>query len=150
MDSSDTGGLLRATAGKVLVLTLDRPEALNAFDEAQFDTVTDQLLSASADPDISVVLLTGADRAFSVGPDKRDLAAQGRGTFIERRHGPARLIQTLASFPKPLVATVNAVAVGFGATLLALGRYRDVGRRAARFPSTALGLAPEASSTYTG
>jgi enoyl-CoA hydratase/carnithine racemase len=150
MYSSDTGTLLRETAGKVLVLTLHRPEVLNAFDEAQFDVVTDQLLSASTDPDISVVLLTGAGRAFSVGLDKRDLAARGAGAFVEGRHGPSGLIQTLASFPKPLVVAVNGVAVGFGATLLALADVVVMSTDArARFPFTALGLAPEAGSSYT-
>jgi enoyl-CoA hydratase/carnithine racemase len=150
MHSSDTGTLLCAATGKVLVLTLQRPEALNAFDEAQFDAVTDQLLSASADPDISVVLLTGGGRAFSVGLDKRDLAARGTGTFVGGRHGPDGLIRTLASFPKPLVVAVNGMAVGFGATLLALADVVVMSTDArARFPFTALGLAPEAGSSYT-
>jgi enoyl-CoA hydratase/carnithine racemase len=160
MQSSDAGTLLCTTAGKVLVVTLHRPEALNAFDEAQFDAVTDVLLSASADPDTSVVLLTGAGRAFSVGLDKHDLAARGTGTFVEGRHGPSGLIQTLASFPKPLVVAVNGVAVGFGATLLALADVvlmstdaREPGfhsprsawppKRAAATPSLSLAVANE-------
>lgn len=50
-------------------LTLNRPDALNAFSEALYDATTIALKEAAADPDVSVVLLTGAGRAFSAGND---------------------------------------------------------------------------------
>lgn len=56
-------------SNRVRTLTLNRPDALNAFNEALYDEVTDALLAAGGDPEVSVVLLTGAGRAFSSGND---------------------------------------------------------------------------------
>ena len=53
--------------GRVRVLTLDRPEALNAFNEALYDAVTDALIEAQADDGVAVVVLTGEGRAFCAG-----------------------------------------------------------------------------------
>ena len=54
---------------RVRTLTLNRPDALNAFSEALYDATTIALKEAAADPDVAVVLLTGAGRAFSAGND---------------------------------------------------------------------------------
>lgn len=59
---------------KVRTFTLNRPAALNAFNEALYDAMTVALRDAAEDPDIAVVLLTGAGRAFSSGNDLNDLA----------------------------------------------------------------------------
>ena len=54
-------------ANGVRTLTLNRPEALNAFNEALYEAAADALRRAAEDPDVAVVLLTGAGRAFSAG-----------------------------------------------------------------------------------
>ena len=56
-------------AKRVRLLTLDRPEALNAFNEALYDATTEALLAAAEDPGVAVVVLTGSGRAFSAGTD---------------------------------------------------------------------------------
>ncbi|EUA42513.1 enoyl-CoA hydratase/isomerase family protein [Mycobacterium xenopi 4042] len=57
-------------------LTLNRPEALNAFNEALYDATTEALLAAAEDPEVAVVLLTGAGRAFSAGTDLGEMQAR--------------------------------------------------------------------------
>ena len=61
---------------RVRTLTLNRPEALNAFNEALYEATAEALRSAADDPDIAVVLLTGAGRAFSAGNDLKEMQAR--------------------------------------------------------------------------
>ncbi|MCB0945877.1 MAG: enoyl-CoA hydratase/isomerase family protein, partial [Mycobacterium sp.] len=58
-----------ADENRVRTLTLDRPEALNAFNEALYDATADALLAAADDPEVAVVIITGTGRAFSAGQD---------------------------------------------------------------------------------
>ena len=60
--------------GRVRLLTLDRPEALNAFNTAMYDTVAEALTETATDGDIAVVVLTGEGRAFSAGQDLGEMA----------------------------------------------------------------------------
>ena len=61
---------------RVRTLTLNRPEALNAFNEALYDATAEALLAAADDPEVAVVLLTGAGRAFSAGTDLDEMQAR--------------------------------------------------------------------------
>jgi enoyl-CoA hydratase/carnithine racemase len=147
-----TAGLvLSDDRAKVRLLTLNRPAALNAFDQQLYDAFTESLIDADQDDDVSVVIVTGAGRAFSTGTDLADLAAHGdfrRGP--QARHGFDGLIDVLLSLRKPLVCAVNGLAVGLGATMLGhadLVFMADAAR--VRCPFTALGLAPEAGSSVT-
>ena len=63
-------------ANGVRTLTLNRPDALNAFNEALYDAATVALRAADEDPTIAVVLLTGAGRAFSAGNDLKEMQAR--------------------------------------------------------------------------
>lgn len=135
---------------RVRTLTLNRPEALNAFNEALYDATADALLAAAEDPDVAVVLLTGAGRAFSAGTDLAELQARVTGPgFTPGRHGFAGLLAALAAFPKPLICAVNGIGLGIGATVLG---YADLVFMSAtaklKCPFTSLGVAPEAASSY--
>jgi enoyl-CoA hydratase/carnithine racemase len=135
----------------VRTLVLNRPEQLNAFNQALCAALTDALRVAETDENVHVVVLTGAGRAFSAGTDLYELAANGdfRGTPDD----PARfekLIDALAGLVKPLVCAVNGIAVGIGATLLGhadLVFMADTARL--RCPFTSLALAPEAAASVT-
>src|SRR6185436_2418159 len=59
---------------RVRLLTLDRPEALNAFNASLYDAGRDALLAAAADDDVAVVVITGEGRAFSAGQDLLEMA----------------------------------------------------------------------------
>ena len=73
---------------RVRTLTLNRPDALNAFNEALYQATAEALQAAAEDPDVAVVLLTGAGRAFSAGNDHECAAA------IEARSIRSRGMQT--------------------------------------------------------
>jgi enoyl-CoA hydratase/carnithine racemase len=137
--------------GRVRVLTLDRPDALNAFNEALYDVTTEALIDAASAPDVAVVVLTGSGRAFSAGTDVIEMASRTTNPdeFQTGTHGFPGMVDQLAAFPKPLVCAVNGLALGIGATLLG---YADLVFMATdarvRCPFTDLAVAPEAASSY--
>jgi enoyl-CoA hydratase/carnithine racemase len=135
---------------RVRTLTLDRPEALNAFDEALYDATTEALLDAADDPGVAVVLLTGSGRAFSAGTDLLEMHRMAIDPAFERgRHGFPGLVDALAAFPKPLICAVNGVGLGIGATVLGFADLAFMSTTARlKCPFTSLGVAPEAASSY--
>jgi enoyl-CoA hydratase/carnithine racemase len=135
---------------RVRTLTLNRPDVLNAFNEALYEATAEALRMAAEDPDIAVVLLTGAGRAFSAGNDLREM--QARITDPEMANQGSHftaMIDALTRFPKPLICAVNGVGVGIGTTILG---YADLVFMSAtarlKCPFTSLGVAPEAASSY--
>jgi enoyl-CoA hydratase/carnithine racemase len=142
--------LLIDDENRVRTLTLNRPEALNAFNEALYDATTQALLDAAEDPEVAVVLLTGAGRGFSAGTDLAEMQARITDPhFQEGKYGFRGLIEALSAFPKPLICAINGVGLGIGTTILG---YADLAfmSSAARLkcPFTSLGVAPEAASSY--
>jgi enoyl-CoA hydratase/carnithine racemase len=136
---------------RVRLLTLDRPDALNAFNEALYDATTEALLAAADDPTIAVVVLTGAGRAFSAGTDLLEMAARGNDpSFVPGTHGFAGMIDTLVEFPKPFICAVNGIGLGIGATILGFADLAFMSSDARlKCPFTSLGVAPEAASSFT-
>ncbi|MBJ7385694.1 MAG: enoyl-CoA hydratase/isomerase family protein [Mycolicibacterium sp.] len=136
--------------GGVRTLTLNRPEALNAFNEALYDATTVALLDADADPAVAVVVLTGTGRAFSAGNDLVEMQARITDPdFQSGEHGFPGMIEALTALRKPLILAVNGLGVGIGATILG---YADLVFMASnarlKCPFTSLGVAPEAASSY--
>ena len=134
----------------VRTLTLDRPEVLNAFDEALYGETQRALRAAAADPEVAVVLLTGAGRAFSAGNDLNEMQARitDPDSFAAESHFPG-MIDALADFPKPLICAVNGVGVGIGTTILGYADLVFMSSTAKlKCPFTSLGVAPEAASSY--
>lgn len=106
---------------RVRTLTLNRPEALNAFNEALYDATAQALWDAADDPQVAVVVLTGSGRGFSAGTDLAEMQARiNDRNFSEGKFGFRGLIEALAGFPKPLICAVNGLGVGIGATILAM------------------------------
>jgi enoyl-CoA hydratase/carnithine racemase len=137
-------------ANRVRTLTLDRPEALNAFNAELYDATTEALLAAADDPTVAVVLLTGNGRAFSAGTDLLEMHRLATDPDFPRgTHGFVGLVDALVSFPKPLVCAVNGVALGIGATVLGFADLALMSTTARlKCPFTSLGVAPEAASSY--
>lgn len=133
------------------MLTLDRPDALNAFNEALYDATTEALLAAADDPSVAVVVLTGAGRAFSAGTDLLEMAARATDpSFQPGRYGFVGLIDALVEFPKPFICAVNGLGLGIGATILGFADLAFMSRDARiKCPFTSLGVAPEAASSFT-
>ena len=135
---------------RVRVITLDRPDALNAFNEALYDATTDALIEAASDNSVAVVVITGTGRAFSAGTDVVEMAMRNTGGIENGRHGFPGLVDNLTEFPKPLICAVNGLALGIGATMLALSDLVFMASDArVRCPFTDLAVAPEAASSYT-
>jgi enoyl-CoA hydratase/carnithine racemase len=137
-------------SARVRTLTLDRPDALNAFNEALYDALTEALLDAAADPAVAVVLLTGEGRAFSAGTDLMEMAERTTNPdFVAGRHGFLGLVDALVEFPKPLVLAVNGIGLGIGVTIIGFADLAFMATTARlKCPFTSLGVAPEAASSY--
>lgn len=139
-----------ADENRVRTLTLNRPEALNAFDEVLYDATTEALLAAADDPQVAVVMITGAGRAFSAGQDLTEMQARiADPGFAPGAHGFVGMIDALACFPKPLICVVNGIGLGIGTTILGYADLAFMSSTARlKCPFTSLGVAPEAASSY--
>jgi enoyl-CoA hydratase/carnithine racemase len=134
----------------VLLVTLNRPQKKNAFDDPQWDGLRDALNRARGDASVAVVVLAGAGNDFSAG---QDLAAFG-GAAEPRADGHPNgfygCVDAVFAFDKPLLAAVKGVAVGGGATLAIACDVVYVGESLRlRLPFVSLGLVPELASSYT-
>jgi enoyl-CoA hydratase/carnithine racemase len=134
--------------GGIRLITLNRPDRLNAFTPESYRLLAQALADAAHDDAARVALLSGAGHAFSSGVDLKALAA-ARGDTSEFSVAFDALVETLVEFPKPLVAAVQGPAVGFGFTILLLCDVVVTASDARlRAPFTALGMAPEAASSW--
>ncbi len=132
--------------GRVRLLTLDRPQALNAFDNALYRATFAALREAGDDHDVACVVITGAGRAFSAGQDLGEMGEIDPDS--SESHGFPELFDALSTFTKPLIAAVNGLGIGIGMTMLLhadLVIMADSARL--RAPFTALGVVPEAASS---
>jgi enoyl-CoA hydratase len=111
-----------ARRGRLLTLTLNRPEAMNAVSGAMHHELIDVIAFAAADPHSDVIVLTGAGRAFSAGGDLDHIAnnAAHPELFDEEIQVAKKLIESMLDLDKPLICRLNGHAVGLGATLALL------------------------------
>lgn len=151
VDAAPTEVVLLSDEARVRTLTLNRPDALNACNEAMYDALTEAFLDAATDPSVAVVLLTGSGRAFCAGTDLVEMAARvtAPDDFEEGTHGFLGLIDALTDFPKPLVVAVNGLGLGIGATILGFADLAFMSTSARlKCPFTSLAVAPEAGSSF--
>ncbi|MCP4038573.1 MAG: enoyl-CoA hydratase/isomerase family protein [bacterium] len=147
MNPSDCEFLLSEDSDRVRLLTLNRPKALNAFNDELYDAVCHALDTAADDPGIATVVITGTGRSFSAGQDLEEMAHPPRHPGGER-HGFAPFIERVESFPKPLIAAVNGIGIGIGLTLLPHCDLVLIARGARlRAPFATLGVTAEAGSS---
>jgi len=146
----------------VLLLTLNRPERKNAFDETMWREARDALADAQANDAVRCVIVTGAGEAFSAGQDLGQMAQvssaseQRGGAERSRPGGPDNeppgfpgFMDRLVAFDKPLLAAVNGVGVGIGLTMLLHCDVVWMAEEARlRAPFVPLGVVPEAASSY--
>lgn len=147
-----TASLLTERSGATLTLTLNRPDLHNAFDAGLIAALTAALRQAGNDPDMRVVVLTGAGRSFSAGADlhwMRGMAAASEADNRVDALALAALMRTLDELPKPTIARVQGAAFGGGVGLVACCDIA-IGVDTARFGLTEsrLGLLPAVISPY--
>jgi 2-(1,2-epoxy-1,2-dihydrophenyl)acetyl-CoA isomerase len=139
--------VLSEDRGAVLVLTLHRPERLNAVVPELFDELSDAL--AAMDDDVAALVLTGAGRAFCVGGDVRAPKSDyGPSSRRMRRHYHP-VIQQLDAFDIPVIAAVNGPAIGAGLSLAATADLRVASEQASFAAGFAtVGLSPDNGATH--
>ncbi len=111
--------LARVEEGGVAVLTMNRPDALNALTRPMMRAMWDALETYGADPEVGCIVLTGAGRGFCAGGDVKAMASgeKNLGTFEAKAQDlRARMdiVRLLHQGPKPTIAMVNGVAAGAG------------------------------------
>lgn len=115
----ETLTLTRPAAG-VLLVTVDRPDRMNAMTVQMFDDLEQLALDLRTDTELRAVLLTGAGRAFCAGYDLDDadeLAGLTARQMLARQEHGARALEALRAIPQPLIAAVNGAAAGGGFAL---------------------------------
>lgn len=134
----------------VVVLTLNRPDRLNAWTRLMNAELTDAIVAADEDPSIGAVVVTGAGRGFCAGADIKDtFGAQLDGVDVEAQAPqPTRSWVELVQTTKPIIAAVNGVAVGVGLTMI-LPMDQIIASTEAKFSLRfiKMGLVPELGSS---
>lgn len=140
------------TQESIVVITLNRPDALNAMNVEMRDSLKGALSKAENDEMARVLIITGAGRAFCAGADLKRFARDYehyKQTGEPSRFYDLSLPKRMAFFPKPIIAAINGPAVGVGMTM-ALACDIRLASESASFgcPFTRIGLTPEFGSTY--
>jgi 2-(1,2-epoxy-1,2-dihydrophenyl)acetyl-CoA isomerase len=142
--------LYRVEAG-VATLTMNRPDVLNALDDALLQGLRDGLARAKADTSVRALLLTGAGRGFCAGADLA-AGAQRDGPYdvsqgLRERYHP--IVLAMRQMPKPIVGAVNGVAAGAGMSLALACDIVLAGESASFLQAfTRIGLVPDCGSTW--
>lgn len=138
----------------VATITLNRPESMNSLDRVTKAALLAALRAAAEDPEVRAVVLTGVGRGFCTGQDLKEHVA------LIRAHDPSPLstvldhynpiVLTLATMPKPVIAAVNGMAAGAGASFAFAADFR-IAADSARFlmAFAKIGLAVDSGATWT-
>ena len=122
MTSSTAAPVLLDVVDSVATITLNRPDAMNGLDVATKDLLLATVRQVADDPTVRCVVLTGSGRAFCVGQDLKEHVQLLRGgssdelfRTVDEHYNP--IVSALAGMAKPVIAAVNGVAAGAGASL---------------------------------
>ncbi len=135
---------------RIQTLRINRPAKKNALTAAMYDVMTAALKRGDASNDVAVHVFLGTDGVFSAGNDINDFLSRPAGT-PDASSGAAGFIRTLPAVQKPMIAAVDGIAIGVGATMLLHCDLVYASPRASlRTPFLDLGLVPEAASSLLG
>lgn len=153
--SEDSGGpgqdVLVGLDGPVATITLNRPSALNALTIPMKERLLEVLERLGAERAVRAVILTGAGRAFCAGQDLKerlDPSAPSLGEELTRRYNP--IVRALRTIPQPVIAAVNGVAAGAGASIAFACDLRIAAEGASFVLAFGrIGLVPDSGATWT-
>jgi 2-(1,2-epoxy-1,2-dihydrophenyl)acetyl-CoA isomerase len=137
----------------VATVTLNRPEAMNAFGGAMREDLLARLEAAGADNAVRCIVITGAGKAFCAGgdiPSMIGLQEKGDTSVVRRRMDVGgRIVKLITAMPKPVIAAVNGAAAGAGMNI-ALACDMRLAAESARFAESfvKIGLVPDWGGTY--
>lgn len=141
--------------GKVAVITLNRPERLNALSGGLLRDLQEALKQADADDRVGAILLTGSGRGFSSGADladPNDMPLDGNGKLdlgkaLQERYNP--IVKHMRGMAKPVIGAANGIAAGAGCSLV-LACDITLAARSAKFllAFVNIGLIPDAGATW--
>ncbi len=150
---TDPADLLFERQGKLGLITLYRPDALNALTRNMCLAITEQLRQWTDDLEVKAVVIMGADdRAFCSGGDIRALYESGRAGssyVMDFYRDEYRLNTLIKEFPKPFIAIIDGITMGGGVGVSIHGSHRIAGDRTLfAMPETGIGLFPDVGGTY--
>ena len=145
--------ILFETRGRVGIVTLNRPRALNALNANMVALMHPQLIAWANDPAVAAVIVRGAgEKAFCAGGDIRQLHDWGKAGDPAARIFYAdeyRLNTFIKRYPKPYIALVDGIVMGGGVGLSVHGSHRVIGERLMfAMPETGIGFFPDVGGTY--
>jgi len=157
MTPSSTDHVLLEQRGHVLIITLNRPERLNAISGPMLNELAAKLKEANRDPEVRAVILTGAGKGFCSGLDLKDTqerieSGQGIGLAQQSRtlfNLDTSPVTALWEMDKPVIAAVNGAAAGFGLDMALLADMRilsDTAKLAATMVKR--NVVPESGGTW--
>lgn len=139
--------ILQEVQGRVALLTLNRPKALNALNDALMDELGQALLKYDADDDIGAIIITGSEKAFAAGAD---IAAMANWTHMDvfKSEYITRNWETMLRIRKPIIAAVSGYALGGGCELAMMCDF-IIASDTAKFgqPEIKLGILPGAGGS---
>lgn len=144
--------ILYDTKDGVATIVLNRPESLNAFNTTMISESTRAFKQAARDKAVRCAVITGAGRAFSSGQDLKEVQdRQGEFSIGEHlRQGYNKLILSMVTLEKPIVAAVNGVAAGAGCGVALAADLRIASDKASFIQAfSKVGLVPDSGSTWT-
>ncbi len=151
-DSAANDSVLLDIEGAVATITLNRPAAMNSLTAAMKVRLLETLERTASDPAVRAVIVTGAGRGFCGGQDLREHAAlleAGRGADTVRQHYNP-IVNAIVSMQKPIVAAVNGIAAGAGASLAFACDLRLAAEGASMLMAFALvGFGPDTGASWT-
>lgn len=148
-----TSPVLVETTNRIATITLNRPQALNAYNYEMHDALLAALDTVDADDDVRAVVLTGTGRGFCAGMDlsagKETFNRKGETGIDDHRDGGGVLVQRIFKLRKPIIAAINGPATGVGLTMTLPCDYRIASKNAKMgFVFAQRGIAPDACSSW--
>jgi 2-(1,2-epoxy-1,2-dihydrophenyl)acetyl-CoA isomerase len=153
-DTTSSAPVLLEVDGGVATVTLNRPDAMNSLDLATKQALRDVVVRLAEDADVRCVVLTATGRAFCVGQDLKEhveLLEHGSDalfTTVPEHYNP--IVTAIATMPKPVIAAVNGVAAGAGASLAFACDFRLLADGAGfNLAFAGIGLSCDTGSSWT-